>query len=51
MKKFLILLTAFILTLTAFTGCGKKDEIKTVELNEVTHSVFYEPLYVAIENG
>ena len=51
MRKFLILLTAFILTLTAFTGCGKKEEIKTVELNEVTHSVFYAPLYVAIENG
>lgn len=30
-------------------GCGKKD-YNTIEINEVTHSVFYAPLYVAINN-
>lgn len=30
-----------------FVGCKKKD-YNTIELNEVTHSIFYAPLYVAI---
>jgi len=30
-----------------FIGCGKKD-YNTIQLNEVTHSIFYAPLYVAI---
>lgn len=42
---------ATIFATLSFAGCGKKDDMKTVELNEVTHSVFYCPLYVAIENG
>ena len=35
-----------------FCGC-KKDEgtLKDVTLNEVAHSIFYAPQYVAIENG
>ena len=32
------------------TACGKKDD-NIIELNEVTHSIFYAPLYVAINNG
>ena len=32
-------------------GCGKKKDYNTIELNEVTHSIFYAPLYVAINNG
>lgn len=31
-------------------GCGKKDANK-IELNEVTHSIFYAPLYVALNQG
>ena len=31
-------------------GC-KNDGTKKIRINEVTHSVFYAPLYVAIENG
>lgn len=34
----------------AFTGCGEKDWNK-IELNEVTHSIFYAPLYLAINKG
>lgn len=51
MKKLIILLTSLVMIFTAFTGCGKSDQTKTIELNEVTHSVFYAPLYLAIENG
>ena len=51
MKKILFTLTAAVIALCSFAGCGKSSDVKTVELNEVTHSVFYAPLYVAIENG
>ncbi len=34
----------------SLTGC-KKDELKKIELAEVTHSIFYAPLYVAISEG
>lgn len=50
MKKFLTIILVCVLLVIPFSGC-KNDEIKTIELNEVTHSVFYAPLYVAIENG
>lgn len=56
MKKKLTAL-GMILTLTAaaLSGCGKdkdsKEELKKVTLNEVAHSIFYAPQYVAIENG
>ena len=33
-----------------FVGCKNKGEDK-IRINEVTHSVFYAPLYVAINNG
>ncbi len=32
------------------TGCGKKDD-NVINLSEVTHSTFYAPLYVAMNNG
>jgi NitT/TauT family transport system substrate-binding protein len=51
MKRILATLLSSILILLPFTGCKNKDGFKTIELNEVTHSVFYAPLYLAIENG
>ncbi|MBP5307876.1 MAG: ABC transporter substrate-binding protein [Clostridia bacterium] len=51
MKKFICLLIGFTLFLCA-AGCGTfKGGTATVRINEVTHSIFYAPLYVAIENG
>ena len=50
MKKFITIFLTAILLLLPFSGC-KKDKLQTVNLNEVTHSVFYAPLYVAIEEG
>lgn len=50
MKKiFCIFLSCLFFTFT-LVGCNEQDT-KTINLNEVTHSVFYAPLYVAIENG
>lgn len=51
MKKFLTVFLSLILIILPFSGCKKSDGLKTIELNEVTHSVFYAPLYLAIENG
>lgn len=51
MKRILtIILTAFLL-ISPFTGCNKEETTKTIRINEVTHSVFYAPLYIAIELG
>ena len=49
MKKILTLFLSLSLLLTPLFGCSQKDD--TIRLNEVTHSVFYAPLYLAIENG
>ncbi len=51
LKKFLTFTLSFILVLLPFSGCNKDDGVKKIRLNEVTHSVFYAPLYIAIENG
>lgn len=45
----LVLLLA--LTISTFTGCQKKEELTKVKLNEVAHSIFYAPMYVAYEKG
>ncbi len=51
MKKILTIFLSSVLLLFSLAGCAEKDGLKTIELNEVTHSVFYAPLYLAIENG
>ena len=52
MKKILALLLAAACVFT-LCACGKTAEkgTVTVRLNEVTHSVFYAPQYLAIEKG
>lgn len=56
MKKKISVLFAAVLGITAIlTGCGEKKteeaQLVPVTLNEVAHSVFYAPQYVAIEEG
>lgn len=51
-KKYICLLFILCMMLSLF-GCKKDDsdkELTKVRLNEVAHSVFYAPLYAAIEN-
>ena len=51
MKKIAILLVMFMSVFSCcFVGCGKKDD-NTIRISEVTHSLFYAPLYVAMNNG
>lgn len=39
------------MTLVLCAGCGQSGKLTTVQLNEVTHSVFYAPQYVAMSQG
>ena len=49
MKKIiLIVVTIFLIFIIGFSF--KKDESKRIVVSEVTHSVFYSPWYVALEN-
>ena len=52
MKKIIIFFISVILIILGISGCNQKEEeLIQVRLAEVTHSMFYAPLYVAIENG
>lgn len=55
-KSSLALLLILSLSAAALIGCGSKKESggakgQKVVLNEVAHSIFYAPMYVAIEEG
>ena len=56
-KKLVLLATMAALLIGSLTGCAKGEESSTadgltkVTLNEVAHSIFYAPMYVAIEEG
>ncbi len=57
-KKFLYVLTSIIgiIVVSLLMGLMFKDkdetkELQTIKVSEVTHSIFYAPFYVAIENG
>ena len=52
MRKFLAILLSAVFALFAFTACSENENgLKKIRLNEVTHSIFYAPLYLAIGNG
>lgn len=51
MKKGLVLLLAALLIVTCAACSRQEQEVQNIVLSEVTHSVFYAPQYVAIENG
>lgn len=53
MKKVISMVLVLSLTALWLCGCGKttEKELVRVRLNEVAHSIFYAPQYVAIENG
>lgn len=52
MKKIILILTTFlIITILSFSLFKNKNTNTKVVVSEVTHSVFYAPWYVAIENG
>ena len=52
-KRIFALTLVSVMTATLMFGCKPKDNdnLKTIVLNEVAHSIFYAPQYVAIEKG
>ncbi|MGF9963678.1 ABC transporter substrate-binding protein [Bacillus rhizoplanae] len=54
MRKVLVCFLIVFLTFFTFVACNKKEEstkVEKVRVGEVTHSLFYAPLYVAMEKG
>jgi len=53
MKKLRKVAVVLLLMSIMMTGCGNKaqSDLTKVTLNEVAHSIFYAPMYVAIEEG
>lgn len=52
--KFSLFIAIALAFTLCFSGCGKKSDssnLKTIRLCEVVRSVFYAPMYVAINNG
>lgn len=51
-KRYYFIFICFITLLTlTLGGCSEKKENDIITVAEVTHSVFYAPWYVALENG
>lgn len=50
-KQVFSLLLCIITCTTIFTGCTQESQYTEITLTEVAHSIFYAPMYVAIENG
>ena len=54
MKKFLLWLVFLLAMVSLFayvTACSVQSDLTKIRLNEVTRSVFYAPMYVAINQG
>lgn len=50
MKKFFLTVMALVIMLFPLSACGNKDD-GLIRINEVTHSIFYAPLYAAMNLG
>lgn len=50
-RKLISILALLAMTATSFVGCKGNDDMIEITLNEVAHSVFYAPMYVALEEG
>ena len=51
LTKIIAMIASIMLIVMPFSACNDDNGLTKVRLNEVTHSVFYTPLYVAIEKG
>ncbi len=51
MKKIFSIVFAALLLLLPLSACEKKDGLTTLKINEVTHSIFYAPMYLADSMG
>lgn len=51
MKRKCGMLLIAVMLCMMLTACGKEEDVTKVRLTEVAHSIFYAPMYVAIEKG
>lgn len=51
MKKVCLLLLSLLMFCVMLTGCKEEETLRKVTINEVTRSVFYAPMYVAVSKG
>ncbi|EPC8421983.1 ABC transporter substrate-binding protein [Bacillus wiedmannii] len=56
MKKFIAVFCIMLLAVFTFAACsskkeGTKEQTQNIRIGEVTHSLFYAPLYVGIKKG
>lgn len=51
MKKFIACMGAALFAVLPLTACNQSDGLTVLKINEVTHSVFYAPLYLADSLG
>ena len=51
MKKIFIYILLFIILVSCICILTKKEKKETIKVAEVTHSLFYTPFYVALENN
>jgi NitT/TauT family transport system substrate-binding protein len=50
-RKLVSILAVIALISSMFGGCKSSTGLKEITLNEVAHSIFYAPMYVAFEKG
>lgn len=50
-KKLLCVLAIITMMASLMNGCKKDSGLTKITLNEVAHSIFYAPMYVAFEKG
>ncbi len=50
-RKFICVLAVTVFIVTMLSGCKSSEGLKEITLNEVAHSIFYAPMYVAFEEG
>jgi NitT/TauT family transport system substrate-binding protein len=49
--KFFMTFVLALLLIIPITACSQKEDLKTLRVAEVTHSIFYAPQYVALSEG
>lgn len=50
-RRFLLTIVTLLLLILVSTACASEPSFRTIQLHEVTRSVFYAPQYVAISKG
>ncbi len=50
-RKFICVLAVLTMLITTLAGCKSSSGLTELTLNEVAHSIFYAPMYVAFEKG